>query len=1750
MDSLDPLILKHLKTKKIEERIEDLNNLIWIADDNFGYRLVTVIDEGLSDVLVGFRDEQGFFEKKRVEKRDCEVPSLNNYSDDLCTLTQPNAATVLNSLTLRYTQHVIHTYCGLFCVVINPWKNIPIYTDEVKNVYQNGCDLPPHVYSVAQNAFHGIMKGGRSQSILITGESGAGKTENTKKIIDFILASSGSQSSIGENVVTSGIILEAMGNARTMHNSNSSRFGKFIRIEFDENCKLIGAKIECYLLEKSRVVNQCEGDRNFHIFYQMLSNYFDQPHKSFLKISKKAEQYKYLKNVENDASLNDSEAAKLTDEALSRIGFNSEEKIWIFQILSAILWIGDIKFGERSGLDLSFVESMQEIDNVAELLEMKNSRLVDALTQPTIKVHDKLIRKNQNLAKTLSSASAMAKVLYERLFGWVVQKCNAAFAIDDFESAYSNSRFIAVLDIAGFEIIQQNSFEQFCINYTNEKLQQFFNHFMFVKEQSDYLEEGIKWTQVNFANHLQPTIDLIEKPMGVLSFLEEECVVPNGSEKSLLEKLCVNLANDQSFSKSKQTSRSTTIRHFAIKHYAGEVHYNIDGWLDKNRDNVENSVLEVMSQSTHPLLKILFPPIPVNNLKTRRGTITNSTVSFLYRAQLQNLLETLNTSSAHFIRCVVPNYERIPGKIDAPLVLAQLRCNGVFEGIRICREGYPSRTAHDEFAERYKLLLKNKELSKKLSEKEICCQICIDADIRKERYAVGKTKLFCKVGVISELEKKRNEYISSFIVKIQAHIRYYCVQKDLEERRLKDEAILTVQENVRKFAELSQWPWYRIHQLSRGLIPKNRDKQRIEELEKENRRLEEELDDWEESYENVQKEKEKLTMLLENQKIEMTKSARRIEEVEREGREKLLEKEREFRKTMEEMEQNEEIFNVLERKYDEQHKKVMKMNDVLRDYERKIEQLNMEKNDLEVENSKLKESQNRNSSFYENLERELNEKNSLIDELQNQAQKLFDETNEQKLGIAKLESNLEDEKARQVRQNNTIGDLQKLITELNEKIARLDNVTLNEKNATRKIERERDKLNDELTNAKDIIQRQAKKIDELKDECRKRGNEIKRLEKKLEDKDAMMADCMKDLKDTHKERVKELEQKMEEVKRKNSKLENENSTQKNQIETFQRESSVDSDYGRSSSERLSTIGRQYSLTSMGSFSSIRTVGLRRKDSESDMTSSMYSLRGRRDSCYDMSQSITSMSGVGLQRSPSTSQVMEKERRIMELEKEKSAINTDLQLVKRELDVYKSQLSAVENEKESLQQTVRKQTSQLQETTRQMNSAQKNADNLALRLKKALADCEEWQKKHETSIVDSKNEILAERKRAMDRAEASEKETELKQSRMATIEHAKLALNSELSRTEAELDRCRAIIAQLEENIRSQETLGNSFESQQRNLNFEIESLRDENCALKAKIRRQYKQIELLTQQDETNDELNHFEHKAEVSELEMKQISDEDELRRVAFVGIVVSAAAGIMCIILIPGLYTYLQYIQSSVEADVGFCMDGAKNLQNLHSVSTREKRQYDITAYGPSSSPQESCSCGIGQAGPPGRPGRDGFDGIDGQPGRPGQPGPDLSGSRFEEIDFMIDCPAGPPGPPGRPGEAGSPGRTGLDGLPGRNGRCGKSGRQGERGKPGDIGKPGRDGEDGLPGVTRDIPAPQGPPGVRGEPGSVGPRGQAGDDGRPGNDGPRGPPGDKGVTGEPGQIGADGPPGNDGPAGREGGCYHCPPPRTAPGY
>ncbi|KAK5978585.1 Myosin motor domain-containing protein, partial [Trichostrongylus colubriformis] len=641
------------------------------------------------------------------------------------------------------------------------------------------------------------------------------------------------------------------------------------------------------------------------------------------------------------------------------------------------------------------------------------------------------------------------------------------------------SSFIGVLDIAGFEIVQKNSFEQLCINYTNEKLQAFFNHFMFVREQSEYLEEGIQWTQSDFAHDLQPTIDIIEKPLGLLSLLEEECVVPNGSDQSLLQKLCTTFEKVPQFKKAKQSQRCQSVRHFTIKHYAGSVDYNIDSWVEKNRDVVENAILEVMGESTKPLVKSLFPPglsrkdslcckqnlCRVLSQFPALDSHMRPYLAALQENQLGSLLETLSSSSAHFIRCVVPNYERVPNKVDGQLVLNQLRCNGVLEGIRICREGYPSRLPFADFVQRYRMFSREALPNGKGAD-----EICLAAGINSLRYQIGKTKIFCKIGVISELEAKRREHINGVITNLQARIRWIHMQKDCQLRKKRSVAICTIQNNVRAFAELADWPWYRIFNLVRPLIPKERDKERIQELEQENEKLRAEN-------EELRHELLKTSASCDVLRVKVEEAEQAAEEARRITEREVAEKNKEIQKVRHEMQQNEDVFDLLEKKYNEQHQKVMKMNESLREYERKLDQVDMEKEELEKDLKRMRDMFEKEKAFREAKERECEKHETQIAELIARLNRCMEELEQAKEKLSKAEAEIEEEKSRAQRQMDAVAELQRTISDLNARLGSHDAVLLEERNLRRKIERDHDRTKDDYAHTQGLLAKLQQKYD-------------------------------------------------------------------------------------------------------------------------------------------------------------------------------------------------------------------------------------------------------------------------------------------------------------------------------------------------------------------------------------------------------------------------------------------------------------------------------------------------------------------------------------------------------------------------------------------------------------------------------------------------------------------------------------------------
>uniref|UniRef100_A0A0R3S5Y9 Myosin motor domain-containing protein n=1 Tax=Elaeophora elaphi TaxID=1147741 RepID=A0A0R3S5Y9_9BILA len=952
----------------------DFETTVWIADPDVEFRRATILEKNDINVIVGYRDENGHFEKRTIPKSDVKLPSISYFVEDMCNLSELNDACVLEAVRSRYQAQLIHTYSGLFCLVVNPWKNIPIYTKEVMETYMRTIDknsnLPPHVYAVAQAAYDGLLSG-NNQSILITGESGAGKTVNTKRIIEYLGAVSeyrgkfGILDGIDKRLTAAGTVIEAFANASTIHNSNSSRLGKFIRMDYGDDMMMKGAQIQTYLLEKSRVVKQNNDDRNFHIFYQLLSDGFDKDLRYSFGLGQSANAYKFLNQGGKikDPEIDDAQGAIDTLRAMEIIKFTKSEVAEIFEIVAACILLGEIKFSERSGLDITYVDgakgwliirvyltklqigTVTEVEAACRILGVKTSTLIDALTQPSIKVNDVVIRKSQNLAKTLSSLSGLCKSIYERLFNWILSRCNSALSETFHPSKSMRTYYIGVLDIAGFEITKMNSFEQLCINYTNEKLQQFFNDFMFIREQQEYLNEGIEWQFTDYGTDMQNTIELIEKPLGLLSLLQEECLVPNGNDQSLLEKLLAAHSNNPVFTRSRQSARHTTVSHFSIAHYAGNVSYNINGWVEKNKDLVERNGLEVFSASVKPLLQTLFPlcklagiieifQIAVEEEKSRskRQSMSSNTVSYLYKEQLLNLLETLNSTMAHFIRCIAPNKTRSPGVIDPHFVLQQLRCNGVLEGIRICRQGYPNRMPFDDFIERYRILSSGVDLGYGRSAVQRLCEII---DLDPACVQIGKTKVYCKIGVISELENRRKNHLDSLMCEIQATIRWYLEQQRYEQLFQNREATLIIQRNVRCFTETSTWRWYRLLLIVKELIPLNKDKIRLEELVKTNGELTKELSDLKDNYEEIQK------LLAEaNDKI------------------KNLESEKESQiwqnaEMKEELLRHEELMEMMEKRFDGQHSKVMKIHSCLQENEKKIELIESEKKNLESQLCKV-----------------------------------------------------------------------------------------------------------------------------------------------------------------------------------------------------------------------------------------------------------------------------------------------------------------------------------------------------------------------------------------------------------------------------------------------------------------------------------------------------------------------------------------------------------------------------------------------------------------------------------------------------------------------------------------------------------------------------------------------------------------------------------------------------------------------------
>ncbi|KAG5274986.1 hypothetical protein AALO_G00142330 [Alosa alosa] len=726
---------------------------------------------------------------KTVTVKEDEIFPMNppkyDKIEDMAMMTHLHEPAVLYNLKERYAAWMIYTYSGLFCVTVNPYKWLPVYDAVVVAGYRGKkrIEAPPHIFSISDNAYQFMLQDRENQSILITGESGAGKTVNTKRVIQYFAtiavaggskkaeATSGKiQGSLEDQIIAANPLLEAYGNAKTVRNDNSSRFGKFIRIHFGTTGKLASADIETYLLEKSRVTFQLSAERSYHIFYQLMTGHKPELIEALL-ITTNPYDFPMISQGEITVkSIDDVEEFIATDTAIDILGFTAEEKIGIFKLTGAVMHHGAMKFKQKQ----------------------RKSRL--SLTA---------LRVN-------NAVSALCKSVYEKMFLWMVIRINEML-----DTKQPRQFFIGVLDIAGFEIFDFNSLEQLCINFTNEKLQQFFNHHMFVLEQEEYKKEGIDWEFIDFGMDLAACIELIEKPMGIFSILEEECMFPKASDTTFKNKLY-----DQHLGKTKCFEKPKPVKgkpeaHFSLVHYAGTVDYNINGWLDKNKDPLNDSVVQLYQKSAVKLLAFLYASHAADGGGKKGGKKKGGsfqTVSALFRENLGKLMTNLRSTHPHFVRCLIPNESKTPGLMENFLVLHQLRCNGVLEGIRICRKGFPSRIIYGDFKQRYKVLNasvipEGQFIDNKKPQKNSWGSI----DVDHTQYKFGHTKVFFKAGLLGVLEEMRDEKLATLVTMTQALCRAFLMRKEFVKMMERRESIFTIQYNIRSFMNVKTWPWMKLY---------------------------------------------------------------------------------------------------------------------------------------------------------------------------------------------------------------------------------------------------------------------------------------------------------------------------------------------------------------------------------------------------------------------------------------------------------------------------------------------------------------------------------------------------------------------------------------------------------------------------------------------------------------------------------------------------------------------------------------------------------------------------------------------------------------------------------------------------------------------------------------------------------------------------------------------------------------------------
>ncbi|XP_030632394.1 myosin heavy chain, fast skeletal muscle-like [Chanos chanos] len=1374
--------------------------------------------------------------------------------EDMAMMTHLSEPTVLYNLKERYAAWMIYTYSGLFCVTVNPYKWLPVYDSAVVTAYRGKkrVEAPPHIFSISDNAYQFMLTDRENQSILITGESGAGKTVNTKRVIQYFatIAVSGQkkaepvagkmQGSLEDQIIAANPLLEAYGNAKTVRNDNSSRFGKFIRIHFGTTGKLASADIETYLLEKSRVTFQLSAERSYHIFYQLMTGHKPELIEGLL-ITTNPYDFPMISHGEITVkSIDDVEEFIATDTAIDILGFTADEKQGIYKLTGAVVHHGSMRFKQKQREEQAEPDGTEEADKIAYLMGLNSADLLKALCYPRVKVGNEFVTKGQTVnekskqyvfiatAKQVHNAvMALCKSVYEKMFLWMVVRINEML-----DTKQPRQFFIGVLDIAGFEIFDFNTFEQLCINFTNEKLQQFFNHHMFVLEQEEYKKEGIEWEFIDFGMDLAACIELIEKPMGIFSILEEECMFPKASDTTFKNKLYdQHLGKSACFQKPKP-AKGKAEAHFSLVHYAGTVDYNVIGWLDKNKDPLNDSVVQLYQKSAMKLLAFLYAAHASANeggggKKGKKKGGSFQTVSALFRENLAKLMTNLRSTHPHFVRCLIPNESKTPGLMENFLVISQLRCNGVLEGIRICRKGFPSRILYGDFKQRYKVLnasvipegqfIDNKKASEKLLG---------SINVDHTQYKFGHTKVFFKAGLLGTLEEMRDEKLAELVTMTQAVCRGFLMRTEFVKMMERRESIFSIQYNIRSFMNVKHWPWMKLYFKIKPLLKSAETEKEMAAMKENYEKMKEDLEkalarkkDLEEKMVSLLQEKNDLQLQVAAEVENLSDAEERCEGLIK----AKIQLEAKVKETTERLEDEEEINAELTAKK--------------RKLEDECSELKKDIDDLELTLAKVEKEKHATENKVKNLTEEMATQDESIAKLTKE-KKALQEAHQQTLDDLQAEE-------------DKVNTLTKAKTKLEQQVDDLEGSLEQEKKLRMDLERAKRKLEGDLKLAQESIMDLENDKQQSEEKIKKKDFEISQLLSKIEDEQTLGSQLQKKIKELQ-ARIEELEEEIEAERAARAKVEKQRADLSRELEEISERleeaggaTAAQIEMNKKREAEFQKLRRDLEESTLQHEATAAALRKKQADSVAELGEQIDNLQRvkqkleKEKSEYKMEIDDLSSNMEAVAKSKANLEKMCRtlEDQLSEL-KTKSDENVrqlnDMSAHKARLQTENGEFSRQLEEKEALvsQLTRGKQayTQQIEELKRHIEEEIKAKNALAHAVQSARHDCDllreqyeeeqeakaelqrgmskansevaQWRTKYETDAIQRTEELEDAKKKLAQRLQDAEESIEAVNSKCASLEKTKQRLQGEVEDLMIDVERANALAANLDKKQRN------------------------------------------------------------------------------------------------------------------------------------------------------------------------------------------------------------------------------------------------------------------------------------------------------------------------------------------------------------